>query len=184
MHGVHSFRFSSIQPPAITASSPIRGRPAAHRVAGEGVSAATPEQRAWAAGALARPLPPCRSGCCAPGMGRARAEVKGAGHQQKGAPDRGAFTPVAAIVSSHQELPIGCLVSTHDLSGAWQEREGITSPRRDARSLTSTAVIRARVMQPGISTRGNQKWHMACPIIWMAFAHWKHLHLRSAHRLG
>jgi hypothetical protein len=43
--------------------------------------------------------------------------------QQKGAPGRGAFTPVAAIVSSHQEQPIGCLWFTHGLSGAWQERD-------------------------------------------------------------
>jgi hypothetical protein len=35
-----------------------------------------------------------------------------------------ALAPVATISSSHQELPVGCLWFTHDLSGAWQERNG------------------------------------------------------------
>jgi hypothetical protein len=34
----------------------------------------------------------------------------------------GALAPVAAVTSSHQELPVGCLWFTHDLSGAWQGR--------------------------------------------------------------
>ena len=36
----------------------------------------------------------------------------------------GALAPVAAVTSSHQGLPVGCLWFTHDLSGAWQERTG------------------------------------------------------------
>jgi hypothetical protein len=42
----------------------------------------------------------------------------------KGAPCRGALAPVAAVTSSHQALPVGCLWFTHGLSGAWQERKG------------------------------------------------------------
>ena len=38
-------------------------------------------------------------------------------------PVGGPFTPVAAN-SSHQERPVGCLWFTHDLSGAWQGRNG------------------------------------------------------------
>lgn len=44
---------------------------------------------------------------------------------------------------------VGCLGFTHRLSGAWQERKGITSGRSDAQGLTFSAVIPARVMQPG-----------------------------------
>ena len=36
----------------------------------------------------------------------------------------GALAPVTAVISSHQELPVGCLGFTHDLSGAWQGRNG------------------------------------------------------------
>ena len=36
----------------------------------------------------------------------------------------GALAPVAAVTSSHQGLPVGCLWFTHDLSWAWQGREG------------------------------------------------------------
>ena len=36
----------------------------------------------------------------------------------------GALAPVAAITSSHQGLPVGCLWFTHDLSWAWQGRKG------------------------------------------------------------
>jgi hypothetical protein len=39
-------------------------------------------------------------------------------------PVGGALAPVAAVTSSHQGLPVGCLWFTHDLSGAWQERNG------------------------------------------------------------
>jgi hypothetical protein len=44
--------------------------------------------------------------------------------QQEGAPWGGALAPVAAVTSSHQGLPVGCLSFTHDLSGAWQEWNG------------------------------------------------------------
>jgi hypothetical protein len=42
-------------------------------------------------------------------------------------------------------------------------REGmeITSGRRDARGLTFSVVIPARVLQPGVSTRGKQNWRIA-----------------------
>jgi len=36
----------------------------------------------------------------------------------------GALAPVAAVTSSHQGLPVGCLWFTHDLSGAWLGRKG------------------------------------------------------------
>jgi hypothetical protein len=36
----------------------------------------------------------------------------------------GALAPVAAVTSSHQGLPVGCLWFKHDLSGAWQGRNG------------------------------------------------------------
>ena len=36
----------------------------------------------------------------------------------------GALAPVAAVTSSHQELPVGCLLFTRRLSGAWQGRKG------------------------------------------------------------
>jgi hypothetical protein len=39
-------------------------------------------------------------------------------------PVGGALAPVAAVTSSHQGLPVGCLWFTHDLSGAWQGRKG------------------------------------------------------------
>ena len=39
-------------------------------------------------------------------------------------PVGGALAPVAAATSSHQGLPVGCLWFTHDLSWAWQGREG------------------------------------------------------------
>ena len=39
-------------------------------------------------------------------------------------PVEGALAPVAAVNSSHQGLPVGCLWFTHDLSGTWQERKG------------------------------------------------------------
>ncbi len=39
-------------------------------------------------------------------------------------PVGGALAPVAAVASSHQELPIGCLWFTRRLSGAWQVRNG------------------------------------------------------------
>jgi hypothetical protein len=42
----------------------------------------------------------------------------------KKAPRGGALAPVAAVTSSHQGLPVGCLWFTHDLSGAWQGRNG------------------------------------------------------------
>ena len=39
-------------------------------------------------------------------------------------PVGGALAPVAAVSSSHQGLPVGCLWFTNDLSGAWQGRNG------------------------------------------------------------
>jgi hypothetical protein len=39
-------------------------------------------------------------------------------------PVGGALAPVAAVTSSHQGLPVGCLWFTHDLSWAWQGRNG------------------------------------------------------------
>jgi hypothetical protein len=39
-------------------------------------------------------------------------------------PVGGALAPVAAVTSSHQGLPVGCLWFTHALSWAWQGRKG------------------------------------------------------------
>jgi hypothetical protein len=77
--------------------------------------------------------------------------------------------------------------------GPGRKGMGITSGRRDARGLTFSVVITARVLQPGVSTRGKQKWRIALCCYGMAFAprHQVHLlcvaslvHLRCAHRLG
>jgi hypothetical protein len=79
------------------------------------------------------------------------------------------------------------------LSWAWQARNGITSLGRDARGLTFTVVIQARVMQPGGSTGWKQNWRMARCQHGKAFAprHPCHVwtdayraHLLVAHRLG
>ena len=103
------------------------------------------------------------------------------------------MAPVAAVTSSHQALPVGCLGFTHDLSGAWQARKAVTSLLRDARGLTFSVVIQARVMQPGGSTRGKQNWRIALCGYGMTLAprHRVHrlcvaslAHLRFAHRLG
>ncbi|MEY3930946.1 MAG: hypothetical protein RLZZ516_2656 [Cyanobacteriota bacterium] len=45
--------------------------------------------------------------------------------------------------------------------GPGREGKEITFGRRDARGLTFSAVIPARVLQPGISTRGEQSWRIA-----------------------
>ena len=45
--------------------------------------------------------------------------------------------------------------------GPGRQGQGITSGRRDARGLTFSVVIPARVLQPGVSTRGKQNWHLA-----------------------
>ena len=50
------------------------------------------------------------------------------------------------------------------------DRKGITSGRRDARSLTVLVVIPARVMQPEGSIGGNQSWPIAHCGYGMAFA--------------
>jgi hypothetical protein len=77
--------------------------------------------------------------------------------------------------------------------GPGREGMGITSQGRDARGLTFSAVIPARVMQPEVSTRGKQNWRIALCNYGMTFAqrHRVHLlcvaslaHLRCAHRLG
>ena len=81
---------------------------------------------------------------------------------------------------------MGCLVP--DRRGM-----GITSLGRDARGLTFSVVIPARVMQPGVSTRRKQNWRLAPRCYGMTFAprHRVHrlcvaslAHLRCVHRLG
>jgi len=47
---------------------------------------------------------------------------------------------------------------------------GITSLGRDARGFTFSAVIPARVMQPGVSTCGKQNWRIALCCYGMTFA--------------
>jgi hypothetical protein len=109
-------------------------------------------------------------------------------------PVRGALAPVADVrlgiwgrsdrVSVASRMP--CL-------GPGREGRGITSGRRDARGLTFSAVIPARVLQPEVSTRRKQSWHIALCAYGLTLAprHRVHLvcvaslaHLRRAHRLG
>ena len=112
----------------------------------------------------------------------------------KGAPGGGAFPPVADRrlgrwggsdrVSGEQRMTC---------RGPDRRGRGITAAKRDAQGLTFPLAIPARVMQPGIGTRGAQNWHMALSSIGMALArgHRVHrpldaswAHLRWAHRLG
>jgi hypothetical protein len=57
-------------------------------------------------------------------------------------------------------------------------REGmeITSGRRDAQGLTFSVVIQARVMQPGGSTHGEQKWRIALCGYGLTFSQRQRLH--------
>ena len=105
----------------------------------------------------------------------------------------GAFAPVAAVLSSHEGCRSGVCGSRIACLGPGRKGMGITSLGRDARGLTFSAVIPARVMQPEVSTRGKQKWRIALCGYGMTFAprHRVHLlcvaslaHLRCAHRLG
>ena len=77
--------------------------------------------------------------------------------------------------------------------GPGREGKEITSGRRDAQGLTFSVVIPARVLQPGVSTRGKQNWRIAlcCYGMTLAQRHRVHrlcvaslAHLRCAHRLG
>jgi hypothetical protein len=93
-------------------------------------------------------------------------------------PVGGALAPVADHHLGIWGLdPFGCLWFRHGLSGAWQERKGITSLGRDARGLTFSAVIPAQVMQPGIATRGKHEWRMALCDYGMAFAPHHRVHV-------
>jgi hypothetical protein len=97
-------------------------------------------------------------GCQTPRRGPHQRRI---GWQQEGAPGRGAFAPVAKGTLASGVRSIGCRVPTVGLSGAWQARKSVTFLGRDAQGLTSPAVTAARVMQPGVSTGGNQQWRMA-----------------------
>jgi hypothetical protein len=108
-------------------------------------------------------------------------------------PFRGAFAPVAAVLSSHEGCRSGVCGSRIACLGPGREGREITSGRRDARGLTFSVVIPARAMQPGGSTRGKQNWRIAFCGYGMTLAprHRVHLvcvaslvHLRCAHRLG
>jgi len=114
----------------------------------------------------------------------------------------GDLAPVAVVTSSHQLLPISgvcgsrmtCLLLRRSLRlGPGRKGKEITSGRRDARGLTFSVVIPARVMQPEVSTRGKQNWRLALCCYGMTFAprHRVHrlcvaslAHLRYVHRLG
>jgi hypothetical protein len=58
----------------------------------------------------------------------------------------------------------------------------ITFGRRDARGLTFSVVIPARVLQPGISTRRKQKWRMALCGYGMRLALRHQVHGCGSHR--
>ena len=89
---------------------------------------------------------------------------------------------------------IACLLLRRSLRlGPGREGKEITSGRRDAQGLTFSVVIPARVLQPGVSTRGKQNWRIAlcCYGMTLAQRHRVHrlcvaslAHLRCAHRLG
>ena len=109
-------------------------------------------------------------------------------------PVGGALAPVADHRLGIWGL-IGSGVSGSRMTCLGPRRKGreITPGRRGARGLTCSVVIPARVMQPKIEERGNQKWRLALCCYRMAFAprHRVHrlcvaslAHLRCAHRLG
>jgi hypothetical protein len=91
-------------------------------------------------------------------------------------------------------LRIACLLLRRSLRlGPGRYGMEITSLGRDARGLTFSVVIPARVMQPEVSTRGKQNWRLALCCYGMTFAprHRVHrmcvaslAHLCNAHRLG
>ena len=106
---------------------------------------------------------------------------------------RGAFAPVAAVLSSHEGCRSGVCGSRIACLGPVRKGMGITSLGRDARGLTFSVVIPARVMQLGVSTGGKQNWRIALCGYGMTLAprHRIHLvcvaslaHLRCVHRLG
>ena len=66
--------------------------------------------------------------------------------------------------------------------GPGREGMGITSLGRDAQGLTFSAVIPARVMQPGESTRGKQNWRIALCGYGMTLAPRHRVHLCVSHR--
>jgi hypothetical protein len=109
-------------------------------------------------------------------------------------PVGGALAPVADLnLGIWGSIGSGVCFSRIARLGPDREGMGITSPGRDARGLTFSAVIPARVMQPGDSTRGKQNWRLALCGYGMTLAprHRVHLlcvaslaHLRCAHRLG
>ena len=71
-----------------------------------------------------------------------------------------------------------CLLLRRSLRlGPGREGKEITSGRRDARGLTFSVVIPARVMQPGVSTRRKQNWHIALCNYGMTFAQRHRVHL-------
>jgi hypothetical protein len=106
----------------------------------------------------------------------------------------GALAPVADLsLGIWGSIGSGVCGSRVACLGPGRKGMEITSGRRDAQGLTFSVVIPARVMQPGVSTRGKQNWRIAlCGYgMTLALRHRVHLlcvaslaHLRCAHRLG
>ena len=95
---------------------------------------------------------------------------------------RGAFAPVEAVLSSHEGCRSGVCGSRIACLGPGREGMGITSLGRDARGLTFSAVIPARVQQPGVSTRGKQNWRIALCGYGMTLAPRHRVHCCVSHR--
>ena len=93
-------------------------------------------------------------------------------------PVGGALAPVADLSLGIWD-PIGSGVCGSRVAclGPGREGMGITSGRRDARSLTFSVVIPAQVMQPGISTRGKRNGRIALCGYGMAFSLRHRVHL-------
>ena len=94
-------------------------------------------------------------------------------------PVGGALAPVAAVTSSHQGLPVGCLWFTHDLSGAWQGRNGDHVWEKRCSRLDLLGCDPGPGTAPGVSPRGKQNWRLALCSYGMTLAPRHRVHLNQ-----
>ena len=95
----------------------------------------------------------------------------------------GALAPVADLsLGIWGSIGSGVCDSRMPCLGPGRKGMEITSGRRDARGLTFSAVIPARVMQPEVSTRGKQKWRIALCGYGMTLAPRHRVHCCVSHR--
>ena len=108
-------------------------------------------------------------------------------------PVGGALAPVADLsLGIWGSIGSGVCGSRVACLGPGRKGMEITFGRRDAQGLTFSVVISARVMQPGVSTRGKQNWRIALCGYGLTFTQRQRVHgsgfiqshLRCAHRLG